>query len=954
MDFTGAPERAELRRRDDEVGVKQGVKKPLRRGKSSQQEIEEVLASVVIPTKNAGDLFVKTLSRIQSQELSGKFEIVVVDSGSSDSTVELARKAGARVEVILPDEFDHGNTRNLGVTLSRGEFLVFLSQDAVPENNRWLSNLLSTLQRDVTVGGAYSRVVPHSDADFVTARLAAGDINFRDEPVRQQSPGPVEYAALHPHEKRLLINFNDVSSAMRRSLWEELPLPRCEFAEDLLWGKAAIEAGYSIVFENQSVVEHSHRYGLGSLYRRAFVDGEANRRILDRECIRNLPDVFRTAWMVSREDRQWILSQPGDEAQKKKAASEMWKVRLAQMWGLYRGGKKSGARLPTPVPVPRQRLRILFVLHGFPPQTRAGTEIYTVNLAKAFAREHDVFVFHRLEDQASDNYSLSESEFDGLKVFRVVNNLNYHGIQETFSNRHVERGFVQVLDTVRPDVVHFQHCLHTSVSLIEIAAGRGLPCLLTLHDYWFICPKVQLIQTHGKVCSETRPGVGCVRCAANKTPLVRLGKFLAFAFYPFLLIFLRLYPRIIARFPFLEKRLILDLFALFRRRRTILRYLEDVDLMISPSPFLREKYLQFGVDKRSIILSRNGLDTGHLQSVVREPSSGLRIAYMGSFVWYKGLDVLIKAFDRLASDNVELHLYGDDRGNDDVRAYRDKVSTLSSKDSIIYHGPFRSQDLPAIYAQVDVLVVPSVWFENAPMVIFEAFAAGVPVIASRLGGMANFVHHEKNGLLFRAGDAEDLAKTLDRCLQEDGLLNRLAQAAPKVKSVEQNAAEMMVYYRQALGRRREPASFGEEQIPEFDIQACRFARKEGAVDLQGEHFVLLRPNGSHPSQVTYHFSSRESGEYILELCTILLAGESSVRLGGRVRVNGSSAGEIPEHGYSEGGALERRFRFDCELLEGKNVVEIDNGGADVKFGQCHVRLARVLLFSTRTGDRVTA
>jgi glycosyltransferase involved in cell wall biosynthesis/GT2 family glycosyltransferase len=899
-----------------------------------------ILASIVIPTRNAGPLFVRVLESLADQELDGEWELIVVDSGSTDATRDRARGAGARVHAILPGEFDHGATRNLGALLSRGEYVLFLSQDAVPARRDWLRMLLCSLRRDERVAGAYSRVVPLPDADPFTRRLVTSDLNYREERIVQEICPDAPLSSLSPHARRLLCNFNDVASAMRRSVWEELPLPRSSFGEDLLWGKGALEAGYRLVFEAASVVEHSHDYDARTLHGRAVVDGRANRRILDRICLSSLPAALVTAWRLASEDRRSFHTEGLRGFFRRRMAIKSVVLRVAQMVGLWQGGRRSEPLLPTPRPVVSRPLRILFVVHGFPPQTRAGTEVYTLNLARELRRKHEVVVFHRIEDPRAANYSLSTSEFEGIPVYRLVNNLRYQGIEETFENRHAEAKFREVLDTVRPDVVHFQHCLHISVSLIDVVAEAGLPAVLTLHDYWFICPKVQLIQTGGKVCPETKPGVGCVRCAANKTALVRLGKTAAFAFYPLLVIFLRVYPRLVARAPFLQRRVLLDLVALSRRRRSILSRLSRLDAMIAPSPFLRDKYLRFGVAPDRLILSRNGVDVSHLSGVRKKRGDRVRFAFMGSFVWYKGLEVLVRAFD-LMEQEAELHVYGDDSSNPEVRAFKESVVGRSSRPGIHYHGRFTTSELPAIYATVDALVVPSIWYENAPMVIFEAFATGTPVIASRLGGMANFVDHEGNGLLFRSGDAADLARQMDRCVVDKGLLTRLAAAVPEVKTVEENAAELEVLYRQASGRRAKAVSFGGRRIPDIDLQARSHTSTQGNVELQGDAFVLLRPNGSKPSRVGYRVRAEAGGGYVLEVRTVLLEGERGVRLGGRVSVNGREAGRIPEHGYQPGSSLERRFEFRCALRSGENLVEIENGSPTEGL---YVRLVRVCLY----------
>ena len=231
-----------------------------------------VKVSVVIPTYNAGPRFRDLLEKISEQEGACGREIIVVDSGSTDGTAELAEGYGARVRRIHKREFNHGATRNLGISLARGEYVALTVQDAVPLDRKWLAALVEDLEADERVAVVYGRQVPRPESSALTKALtndlAAASLERREQEIRDQE----KYSALHPTERRDIAAFDNVSSCVRRCVWEEFPFEKANFAEDLRWGKKVVEAGYKIVYEPRSVVIHSHERGALYDLRRHYVD----------------------------------------------------------------------------------------------------------------------------------------------------------------------------------------------------------------------------------------------------------------------------------------------------------------------------------------------------------------------------------------------------------------------------------------------------------------------------------------------------------------------------------------------------------------------------------------------------------------------------------------------------------------------------------------------------------
>ena len=235
-----------------------------------------VRVSIVIPTRNAGPGFERTLEAIAAQDLDEPYEVVVIDSGSTDGTPDLARRYGARVMRVERHSFHHARTRNLAIAHSTGDIVVLLVQDAVPANELWLTYLLEPLRNTSQVAGAYSRHVPRTGASFLARQVADYWYREQGETGRIQRLEPLACSAnLTDRQRRRLFTFNSVSGAIRRDVWSRFPLPEVRYGEDLAWGYRVVREGYCLAYVPASCVIHSHERSLWYEFRRAYVDAKA-------------------------------------------------------------------------------------------------------------------------------------------------------------------------------------------------------------------------------------------------------------------------------------------------------------------------------------------------------------------------------------------------------------------------------------------------------------------------------------------------------------------------------------------------------------------------------------------------------------------------------------------------------------------------------------------------------
>lgn len=230
-------------------------------------------ASIIILTKNAGSDFQDTLEAIYAQKYRGKFEVIIVDSGSTDNTLQIAQNYPAKVHNIKPEEFGHGKTRNLAANLASGGYLAFLTQDAVPATDRWLSNLVRNL-KDSKVAGVYGRQIPRRgtrpmESFFLNTRYPLSKV------VKSAGQGKIDMNTIF---------FSNANSAIRKEIWEKYPFDDgLIMSEDQEWARKVLLAGYEIVYDPEAAVYHSHNYSIKTVFRRYFDSGVSLNQFAGKE-----------------------------------------------------------------------------------------------------------------------------------------------------------------------------------------------------------------------------------------------------------------------------------------------------------------------------------------------------------------------------------------------------------------------------------------------------------------------------------------------------------------------------------------------------------------------------------------------------------------------------------------------------------------------------------------------
>ncbi len=262
--------------------------------------------SLILLTRNGLPLLRECLERVFAQRTDWRYEVLVIDSGSTDGTLELVRQSPARVLQIPRVTFSHGATRNFAAENARGEFLVYLVQDAIPTSNDWLLHLVQAAETD-GAAASYGRQLPQPNSHALIRRTMERCYPESSKRVVKRLPPQAEYAALTPLEQFQLAIFTDCCSCIRKSVWSEHRLATIPYGEDIEWAKRVLEAGYAIVYEPTAIVYHSHDRSAWYEFKRAYADHDLVFRLFGLQLIPSLGKGFRTVAWGTQDSWQAVL-----------------------------------------------------------------------------------------------------------------------------------------------------------------------------------------------------------------------------------------------------------------------------------------------------------------------------------------------------------------------------------------------------------------------------------------------------------------------------------------------------------------------------------------------------------------------------------------------------------------------------------------------------------------------
>ncbi|NNV07973.1 glycosyltransferase [Geobacillus sp. C56-T2] len=350
--------------------------------------------------------------------------------------------------------------------------------------------------------------------------------------------------------------------------------------------------------------------------------------------------------------------------------------------------------------------------------------------------------------------------------------LNRKSLLDDCSIKQIELEFEKFLERYKPDVVNFQHLSDMGASLIGIAKDKGIPTILTLHDYWIICPLKFLMNRHFHLCSGPNLGAKCVECFCDFRENDEIRK--------------KLLQESLLRFSYIKDTL---------KQKT--------DLIIAVSKSVQTKLLEEGINPKKIKVIYPALKTK--TQITKKDYLNKRIVFgfIGGLYIIKGPHVLIDAFNSLQENNTELHIYGDSSS----QFRREVLEKMVNSDKVVkFKGKYTPEDLDSIFSTIDVLVVPSVCPETGPLVVQESLRYRVPVIASNIGGIPEYVRNEY-GALFEPGNSKELANIMTTIIKQPSIVQKWVDNIPQFPSVERFVEEVQNIYLEVLKLRKDSVRY---------------------------------------------------------------------------------------------------------------------------------------------------
>ncbi|MGP8474600.1 glycosyltransferase family 4 protein [Burkholderia sp. PR2] len=413
-------------------------------------------------------------------------------------------------------------------------------------------------------------------------------------------------------------------------------------------------------------------------------------------------------------------------------------------------------------------MKILICSNVYPPKFIGGAELIAHQQAVMLKRAgHEVEVFCGDIREGYPRHSLRTDELDGITVHR--NRLTGEDFQInllSFNHPEVEDNFRAVIERFKPDVVHGHNLIGLSTRILRIAKDAGAFCVVTLHDHWGYCLKNTAMLEDGQLCDDF---TACTRChgplddgRGRNIPIrLRQGHF----------------------------RILFD----------------SVDAFISPSAHLANSYLKAGFPAEKMHVNWNGVDFQRFSNIDRRAAPAVRFTFVGYFGKHKGAATLLNALTIVKNHiNVHVNLIGEGEQHEE---YERLVASNGCKDLVTFWGKIPNEQMTSVYENTDVLVLPSVWPENQPVSITEAMCSGIPVIASRIGGMPELVKHGVTGLTFEPGNASDLAHCMEEMARSPELRTLLgvnAQEAMRFNAFEMQVSRLVHIYRLSIDHSRTP------------------------------------------------------------------------------------------------------------------------------------------------------
>ncbi|MGB9721755.1 MAG: glycosyltransferase [bacterium] len=384
-------------------------------------------------------------------------------------------------------------------------------------------------------------------------------------------------------------------------------------------------------------------------------------------------------------------------------------------------------------------MKILYIAHKFWEPNTEGTLNYYSSLFSEVKKYHSIQILIPIKKQLIDRFA----ETKNIILMPISYTVNpdarfpiYHS--NSLFNRKFEHKFRLTIEQYQPEIIHFQHLLGFPFSLIEIANKSNIPVLITIHDFWTICPRIHLYDANEQICRDPQNGLICFTCVKKK---MRMN------------VNLKNLPRDI----FFSKDRRKNFFV--KRYNYVVSLLKQINRIIVPSRFVKDVYSQIGIDTKKISVLPHGLNLSDSKKEAKNQNEKMIFGYVGGIHKHKGIHDLIKAFTAVNQKRAELVIYGE--GN--LRWLKGYIPQTELS-YVKVKGLFDASEKAKIYQSMDYVIIPSRCYETFSFVIREAFHYGVPAIAPDHSVFLEIIKDGQNGFLFHQLNWHSLADVLNNVI----------------------------------------------------------------------------------------------------------------------------------------------------------------------------------------------
>ncbi len=726
------------------------------------------LISIIIPVWNKLDLTKQCLTAIVQNTQYKNYEVIIIDNASTDGTSDFLKTLTGDVKIITNEEnLGFAKASNQGAKIASGKYLLFLNNDTIPQKG-WLSNLVETIESDKKIGIVGSKLFyPDNTIQHCGASMRYDKKFFRHQ-----------YKFLpksHP-----LVNFRRKSDAVTAAcfitpkyLFSELDYFDEKYlngCEDMDYCTAVKDKGLEIIYEPKSELYHLE----SQTPRMTDKDNDNFERYLKKwgsEKMKNEIEIYAEDGFWQKKGNVFVqknnelLQDFLSKLEKAKLENDSQNILKYSkiIKRIYPVGKweKSENSIENKQ---NKKLKILFVVHDFPPYRFAGAQLYARNLAQKINKTgwakvdilHPVFrdidptkqyTIKKTQKFNLDIYELYKSQIDEpLKIYD-------NEVMKLCMNFYTEKKY---------DVIHFHGLGQITLSPIFAAKELKLNTIMTFHDYWFLCDRWHMIRKNQKICEGPENVEKCAKCyiqdKLGTADQEIIGK--------------------VIEYKNSRKDMMKKAFSLLNKK-------------IAPSKYLADVFKKWGFD--GIDVDPLGFDYEERNIIIKDYQKRQKIifGFSGQIIVRKGINFLIEAFKSIQNNNIELHIWGKLNFKSDF--VKNIVKEAETDQRIKIKGEYKPEELPEIYKTFDIAVIPSL-MENYPLVVQEAFINKTPVIATNVGGIPEVVVSNFNGILVQPKSSGSIADAMKKIIEKPNLISNFTKNIQPVKKLIDDAKIYCNYY----------------------------------------------------------------------------------------------------------------------------------------------------------------